>query len=77
MGERRDPMDQFQIYAQLEVYTRYFSSHPFIGLGMATALLVVYHFLNRKPRLSREVDERLKQLRKERGDYYRTVRTLR
>jgi hypothetical protein len=59
---------------QLQALIQYFGEHPLIGLGMATALLVVYHFLNRKPRLSREADERLKQLRKERGDYYRTVR---
>jgi hypothetical protein len=70
-------MDQLQVYTQIEIYTRYFGNHPFIGLGMAAVLLVVYHFLTRKPRLSREVDERLKQLRRERGDYYRTVRTLR
>jgi hypothetical protein len=59
---------------QLQPFIQYFGDHPYIGLGVATALLVVYHFLNRKSRLSREADERLKQLRKERGDYYRTVR---
>jgi hypothetical protein len=62
---------------QLQVYTQYCGNHPFVGLGMATGLLVIYHFLSRKPRLSREADERLKQLRKERGDYYRRVRPLR
>jgi hypothetical protein len=59
---------------QLQALIQYFGDHPFVGLGMATALLGVYHFLNRKPRLSREADERLQQIRKERGDYYRTVR---
>lgn len=56
---------------------QYFGDHPFIGLVAAAALLVVYHFLNRKSRLAREADERLKQLRKERGDVYRTLRPLR
>ena len=58
----------------LQVFEQYFRDHPFIGLGMATVLLVLYHFLNRKPRLRRDADERLKQLRKERGDYYRKAR---
>ena len=56
---------------------RYFDDHPFTGLAAAAALCVVYYFLNRKSRLSREADERLKQLRKERGDMYRTLRPLR
>jgi hypothetical protein len=59
---------------QLQTLIQYFGDHPFIGLGMATALLGVYHLLNRKSRLSREADERLKQIRKERGDYYRRLR---
>lgn len=59
---------------QLQAVIQYFGDHPFIGLGITTALLGVYHLLNRKSRLSREADERLKQLRKERGDYYRRPR---
>lgn len=59
---------------QLQALIQYFKDHPFIGLGMASVLLGVYHFLNRKSPLSREADERLKQLRKERGNYYRRVR---
>jgi hypothetical protein len=64
-------MDQFQ------VVVRYLGDHPFTGLALATVLLGVYHLLNRKSRLTREADERLKQLRKQRGDYYRKVRRLR
>lgn len=59
---------------QLQVVVHYLGDHPFIGLALATVLLGVYHLLNRKPRLTREADERLKQLRKQRGDYYRKVR---
>lgn len=59
---------------QLQVVVQYLGDHPFIGLALATVLLGVYHLLNRKSRLTREADERLKQLRKQRGDYYRKVR---
>jgi hypothetical protein len=55
----------------------YFGDHPFTGLVAAAALLVVYHLLNRKSQLTREAEERLKQLRKKRGDMYRTLRPLR
>jgi len=65
-------MDQLQ--DQLQAVVQYFGDHPFIGLGATTALLLVYHLLNRKSQLTREVEERLKQLRKERGDYYRRLR---
>jgi hypothetical protein len=52
----------------------YFRDHPSIGLTAVLGLLVVYYLLNRKPRLTREAEERLNQLRKERGDYYRHLR---
>ncbi|MFI5396195.1 MAG: hypothetical protein ACHQ9S_11750 [Candidatus Binatia bacterium] len=51
----------------------YFEDHPAIGL-IAVGVLLVYYLLNRKPRLTREAEERLKELRKERGDYYRRLR---
>ncbi len=59
---------------QLQDVMQYFGNHPFIGLVTATALLGLYHLLNRKSRLTREADQRLQQLRQERGDYYRKVR---
>lgn len=52
----------------------YFGDHSSIGLTAVLGLLVVYYLLNRKSRLTREAEERLKQLRKERGDYYRNLR---
>ena len=52
----------------------YFGDHPSTGLTAVLALLVVFYLLNRKSRLTREADERLKDLRKERGDYYRRLR---
>ena len=67
-------MSQQDVMDPLQVFEQYFRDHPFIGLGMATVLLVLYHFLHRQSRLTREADERLKQLRKERGDYYRRLR---
>jgi hypothetical protein len=62
---------------QVWAVIQYLGENPFIGLGIATALLVVYHLLNRKSRLVREAEQRIEQLRKERGDYYRTLRPLR
>jgi hypothetical protein len=59
---------------QLQVVVQYFSDHPYTGLAMAAVLLGLYHLLHRKSRLTREADERLKQLRKQRGDYYRKLR---
>jgi hypothetical protein len=59
---------------QLQAIIRYLGDHPFIGLAIATVLLGIYHILSRKSRLTREVEERLQQLREERGDYYRRVR---
>jgi hypothetical protein len=59
---------------QLQDVVQYFSDHPYIGLAMAMVLLGLYHLLNRKSRLTREADERVKQLRKQRGDYYRKLR---
>ncbi len=62
------------VVEQLQSVMQYFGDHPFTGLLTATALLGVYHLLNRKSRLTREADQRLAQLRQERGDYYRKVR---
>jgi hypothetical protein len=52
----------------------YFGDHPSTGLTAVLGLLVLYYLLNRKSRLTREADERLEQIRKERGDYYRNLR---
>ena len=59
---------------QLQAVVQYIGDHPFTGLVVATGLLGIYHLLNRKSRLVREADERLKQIRQERGDYYRRLR---
>ena len=59
---------------QLWAVIDYFADHPYIGLAMAATLLGVYHILNRKSRLVREAEERLEQLRQERGNYYRELR---
>ena len=59
---------------QAQAVIQYLGDNPFIGLGIVAALLVVYHFLNRKSRLVREAERRIEQLRQERGDYYRKLR---
>jgi len=52
----------------------YLHAHPATGLFFAAVLAWIYFLLNRKSRLTKELDERLRQLREERGDHYGQVR---
>ncbi len=52
----------------------YVGDHPSLGLAAAIGLALVFYLLNRKPRLTREAEDRFQQIRKERGDQYRTLR---
>lgn len=52
----------------------YLREHPAAAVGAVVALVGVRFLLNRKPKLVREADKRLDQLRKERSGHYDKVR---
>jgi hypothetical protein len=54
----------------------YLQTHPLEGMLAVVGLLYVYYLLNRKSPLSRNLDERLAQLRRDRGDLYNKLRRL-
>jgi hypothetical protein len=62
---------------QLSAFIHYLQDNPLNALGLVGVLIGIRYLLNRKSRLSREVDERLERLREERGDYYNNIRPLR
>lgn len=53
---------------------QYFDAHPDHGLGLIGVLIGLYYLLNYRPRMVREAEKRLMQLREERGDFYRGLR---
>ena len=55
---------------------RYVQDHPSVAFGAAVAFGVIYWLMNRKPKLIREADRRLEEIRKERGDPYNKMRPL-
>ena len=59
---------------QLWAAIQYVADRPSIGIVAATGLALVVYLLNRKPRMTREAEDRFKQMRKERGDQYRKLR---
>ena len=61
---------------QLWTLIHYLRDHPGAALGGAVALGVIYWLMNRNPKLMREADRRLEEIRKERGDPYNTPRPL-
>ncbi|MFQ5665074.1 MAG: hypothetical protein ACE5I7_01455 [Candidatus Binatia bacterium] len=59
---------------QLATVFVYLRAHPAVAVAAAIALVGVRYVLNRKSRLSREADQRLAELRRERADYYNKLR---
>ena len=55
----------------------YLPDHPGAALGVAAALGGMYWLLNRKPKMVRDAERRLKEIREERGDPYNKLRPLR
>jgi hypothetical protein len=53
---------------------QYFAAHPDHGLGLVGVVLGLYYLLNYRPRMVRDAEKRLMQLREERGDFYRGLR---
>jgi hypothetical protein len=62
---------------QLWLPVRYLLDHPGAALGVALGLGVMYWLLNRKPKMARDAERRMKEIREERGDPYNTMRPLR
>jgi hypothetical protein len=62
---------------QLLGLIHYVRDNPMIALLAVVAVVGIARLLNRKPKLSREADERLNKLREERGDVYKNLRPLR
>ena len=52
----------------------YIQEHPLVGLAAVVLLVILNYALNQKSQLSRDLDLRLEQLRKERGDIYNKLR---
>jgi hypothetical protein len=59
---------------QLWAAIQYVADHPSVGIAAATGLALIFYLLNRKPRVTREAEDRFEQIRKERGDQYRKQR---
>jgi len=59
---------------QLWTLIHYLRDHPSAALAAAIACVGLYAFFNRKPKLVRDADKRLDEIRKERGDPYRHFR---
>ena len=62
---------------QLWVWVHYLRDHPSAVLGVVLVAAAAYWLLNRKPKLQREADKRMQQIREERGDPYNKMRPLR
>ena len=62
---------------KLEPLFGYILNHPAAAIGALIGLIALGYLLNRKPKLQREADERLKILRRETERKYDEVRPLR
>lgn len=49
-------------------------ANPWLGVGIAAAVLVGYILLQRRPKMQREADERLSALRRDKADRYTKLR---
>lgn len=63
-------MDQWQGWVD------YFIAHPGIAAACGAAVLLVVLLLNRKPRLEREAETRMNELRKQQRGRYDDLRPL-
>ncbi|MFN8627171.1 MAG: hypothetical protein U0587_14465 [Candidatus Binatia bacterium] len=59
---------------QVGIAIRYAVEHPALAVGATIVLALLFYLLNRKPRMTREAENRVKQIRKERGDQYHKLR---
>ncbi len=61
----------------LWTWIQYLRDHPGAAVWLVLAAATLYWLLNRKPKLQREADKRLDEIRAERGDPYNKPRPLR
>ena len=59
------------------LWVRYLQEHPSTMVWVAVIGGAFYWLLNRKPKLQREADKRMEEIREERGDPYNKMRPLR
>ncbi len=52
----------------------YLEAHPDHGLALVAVIIAAYYLLNYRPRMVREAERRLAELREERGHLYRGLR---
>ncbi|GIW45675.1 MAG: hypothetical protein KatS3mg077_2957 [Candidatus Binatia bacterium] len=52
----------------------YFELHPDHGLGLIGVIIGAYYLLNYRPRMVRDAERRLAELREERANLYRGLR---
>ena len=62
---------------QLWTWIQYLREHPSTAVWVVLAAGGLYWLVNRKPKLQREADKRLDEIRAERGDPYNKQRPLR
>lgn len=62
---------------QLWTWLHYLRDHPSAAIWVVLAAAAVYWLLNRKPKLQRDADKRMREIREERGDPYNKPRPLR
>jgi hypothetical protein len=59
---------------QVWTWIHYLREHPAAAVGVVAAVVVLYKLLNVKPKLARDADKRMAEIRDERGDIYNKVR---
>jgi len=62
---------------QLWVWIHDLRDHPSALVWVVVVAVAAYWLLNRKPKLQREADKRIEEIREERGDLYNKPRPLR
>jgi hypothetical protein len=61
---------------QLWTWTQYLRDHPGAAVWVVLAAAAIYWLLNRKPKLQRDADKRMAEIREEHGDPYNKTRPL-
>jgi hypothetical protein len=62
---------------QIDELIRYLTSNPKAAVAIAVAVAAAIYFFTRRPKMVRDADSRLRQLRDEKGDQYNRPRPLR